>query len=810
MAFDKQKAKKAAKKTAVYGGRTVGDVLALIFKIVGTVILVAVTTVAIFAMIFVLYIQTLEAQMEISLEDFTLDLTSEILEFDHETDQYVVAVPVESGQVRHWVPYEEINRYLIYAAVAFEDRRFYEHRGVDWFRTVGAFYTMFIGDGDIYGASTITQQLIKNLTQQDEVTVRRKILEIFRAMELERLYTKEEILEWYLNVFALGGRINGVGAAAMFYYGVDQSELTLAQSASIVGITQFPSRYNPYLNLEANQRKRDEVLGTMYAQGYITHAQYVEAINEEIVLARVDGATFETPIYTFYQETIINDVTRQLMEEFDLSREAARNWVFHGGLQIYSAIDPRIQAVVDHYYADWSNMPNLLRNTAQSAIIIMDQRTGHIVGMGGRIGEKTGNMEFNMATDARRPPGSAIKPISVFGPAMELGVLRPDDMILDAPVMNQGRPWPQNVTRVWTNDYYNLVRAMSQSTNTVAVRALEMLGVDRSYEFMTNRLHIALVPEDMDRAPLALGQLTHGLTVREITAAFAAFANDGVFTHPVTFTRVLDSNGEVLIDNTIGRQEVAFRPEIAGQMTAMLLDAVNNGTGTNARLSGFDVAGKTGSTENNRDRYFVGYTPHLTAGVWTGFVQNEGSLAGRNPAVDIFHRVMRDAHAAAELPNARFQNLPSLRGNREAGEAIYICSVSGDLATEACRNYVDGPTAELFLGDRDEAPTGNCSVHVLVALCAVTNEPTNDSCPTTRSVGFRVGHIPPRCPIDHDHIEVTPTPPPETPTPTPTPPPETPTPTPDPDELTGSLRALPPTLHGRVGTTQRGRLGKAA
>ena len=753
MAVDKQKAKKIAKSTAVHSGRTVGSVVGLIFKIVGTVLLVGLTTGAIFSMIFALYIRTtLEPQIDITLEEFTLNLTSTIFEFDHEAERYVEAVPVESGEVRHWVPYEEINRYLIYAAVAFEDRRFYEHRGVDWWRTAGAFYEMFIGEGQIYGASTITQQLIKNLTRQDEVTVRRKLLEIFRAMELERLYTKEEILEWYLNVFALGGRINGVGAAAQFYYGVDQSELTLAQAASIVGITQFPSRYNPYLNPEANERKRNEVLRAMYAQGYIAHAQYLEAVAESVVdhLDRVDGSTFEAPIYSFFEETIINDLVRQFVDDLDLSIEAARNRVFFGGLQIYSSMDPRIQGVIDHAFSDWANLP-ILRSPAQSAMVIMDQRTGHIVGMAGGIGEKTQNMVFNRATDAQRPPGSAIKPISVYGPAMELGVLRPADMIEDAPVMLNGRPWPRNVDGVWTYAGQNLVRALSRSTNTVAVRALDRLGVQQSYDFMTEQLHINLDPADAARAPLALGQLTHGLTIREITAAYAAFANSGIFTHPVTYSLVLDANGEVIFDNRIsGHQEVAFRPEIAGQMTAMLLDAVVNGTGRSAMISGMDVAGKTGSTEFNRDRWFAGYTPHLTASVWTGFdVMHAGSLPGNNPAVAIFQRVMRDAHTAAELPPARFQNLPSLRGQSQAVEMVQICLDSHDLATEACINFVTGSRAGPFIGDPDDAPTAHCSYHVLVRVCSDTDLLPNETCPTV-GVGFVAGGGPSgRCEIEH-------------------------------------------------------------
>ena len=755
MAFDKRKAKKIAKATAVHSGRTVSSVVGLAFKIVGTVILLALTTGAVFSMVFALYIRTtLEPQIEgVSLEAFSLGLTSTISEFDHETQQWREAVPLESGQVRHWVPYDEINPHLINAAVAFEDRRFHEHRGVDWYRTVAAFHTMFLGDGDgqMFGASTITQQLIKNLFQEDDVTVRRKIVEIFRAMELERVYTKEEILEWYLNIFALGGRISGVGAAAQFYYGVDQSELTIAQSASIVGITQFPSRFNPFLNLEANQGKRDEVLGVMYNQGFITYAEFNEAINEEIVLNTASGgATFVAAIYTFYQETIINDLLLYFQEEWELTAQAARTMVFYGGLDIRSAVDNRMQTVVDEAFSTTDNLP--IPAGAEAAMIIMDQRTGHILAMGGRVGEKTNNIVLNFATTARRPPGSSIKPISVYGPAMEMGIIRPNDMVLDAPVMDQGRPWPRNAHGSFSNANQNIVRAVSASTNTVAVRVLEMMGVTPAYDFMKNRLHIDLDPADEDRAPLALGQLTHGLTVREITAAYAAFANHGIFTHPVTVAQVFDANGELIIDNiNRPRQEPVYRAEVAGQMTAMLVDAVVNGTGGSARISGFDVAGKTGSTDRWRDRWFAGYTPHVTASVWAGFEEmHAGSLPGNNPAAIIFSRVVRDAQAAAGMEPARFENLPSLSASFEAADHLQICIDSGLLATEACNAYIGGMRSTFFSGAPEDAPTESCGVHVPITVCTATNLIPNTTC-QTHVRGFGVGVTPEGCGEAHQH-----------------------------------------------------------
>lgn len=744
----------AAKKAATISRRTAGNIVGLVLKIFGTAILLALVTAAMFVIILALYIRTtLDPQIDISLDGWAVPRTSFIMEMNHESGEYEEAIPIESGEVRIWVPFDEINPYLIQAAVAFEDRRFFEHRGVDWYRTAGAFYTMFFGSESAYGASTITQQLIKNLTRQDDVTVQRKILEIFRALELERQYSKEEILEWYLNVFALGGRIHGVGAAAQFYYGVDQSELTLAQSASIVGITQFPTRFNPYLNLEYNRQKRDDVLRVMHEQGMITHQQFIQAINEPIILDRADGRTYEMPIYSFSQEMVIRDVLRDLQEELDLSPTAAWNMLYHGGIRIYSAIDPRIQGALDDFFIDRERMPGSLPAGAQAAMVILDHNTGHVVGVAGGIGEKTINFGFNRAVDAQRPLGSAIKPISVFAPALELGAVRPMDRVVDAPIRLHGQNWPQNANRIWSNNEMNIVRALELSTNTIAVRVLQDVGVQNAFDIMTERLHINLHYADNDLAPLALGQLTHGMTVLETTAAFAPFANNGIFSHPTSYTRVVDAYGRILLDRSIAPQEVAFRADIANEMCAILLGAVNNGTGRVARIPNFDVAGKTGTSEGSLDRYFAGSTPLFTAAVWTGFDNNEGRLRGTNPAAVIFRDAFIDVHAAIGVSSARFENLPALVGTTERITPVYICEDSGFLATESCHNDMHGTRVAVFDGDPDDLPTVQCQLHVPITLCEVNYLQPNSSCPTVTR-GILSALMPTIGVCTHDHAPV--------------------------------------------------------
>ena len=630
-------------------GAVVG-VLGTVFRVLGTVLLVLLVTSLLFMCIFAYYVKTcLQPEMDVKLEDFTIQLSSSIL-YQDATGAWQKMCQLSSSENRIWIDYENIPKDIEHAAVAIEDKRFYEHKGVDWYRTTGAFVNMFLGMKNDFGGSTITQQLIKNTTQQDDITVQRKLLEIFQALELEKKYSKEQIMEYYLNKVYFGEGCYGIYTAADTYFGKTPDQLTLAECASIVGITNMPTKYDPFINQEENRKRRIWILHEMYDQGYITKAELDEALEEEPVFVRTENEQKPDVIYSYYAETVINDVIRDLMEQRGLSRDSAKQLVYGGGYQIYSCYDPAIQAVVDDIYL---NMPSNQQFHAsakgqqfESAIVILDPYTGEIKALCGGTGTKDINFGLNRATGSQRPPGSSIKPIATYGPAMELGLITQNTKVNDSPtVVLAGKPdWLPKNSGGGYSGVITIRTALQRSLNTVSAQILDKLTPRTSFDFLREKLGVtSLVDADCDYAPLSLGQLTNGITVREMAQAYSAFVNDGVFTYSRTYSYVTDSEGNVVLENP-ARTITAFQPNTAWNMTDMLYNAVNAGTGSEARLSNMPVGGKTGTTSDNWDRWFVGFTPYYVAAVWTGYDMPEVMNFGGNPASQIWRLVMAPIH----------------------------------------------------------------------------------------------------------------------------------------------------------------------
>jgi len=642
---------KAAADTAAY---TVGGVIRLCFRVIATILLIIITTGLLFACIFAYYVKTsLSTDLDISLSDVSLALSSTIWYKDSD-GQYKELQTLYSKENRKWVEYENIPQYLEYAAVAIEDKRFYKHKGVDWYRTLGAFSNMFLSMKNDFGGSTITQQLIKNVTKYDDITVQRKLLEIFRAMEFEKKYTKEEIMEWYLNVIYLGEGCYGVGTASKMYFGKEVWELSLAECASLIGITNFPTLYSPYNSVENNKERQETILWEMYDQGYIpTYEEYIEAVNEELVFQQGETESRQQPIYSYYTEVVIKDVLNDLVEQKGISMDMAKLLLYSGGYQIYACIDMDVQNQIDGIYRDLTALPQpyvASSQQLQSAIVIMDPYTGDILGLTGGVGEKNGNFILNRATETKRPPGSSIKPISVYGPAFDLGLITQTTLVNDSPdIVLSGTSWyPRNAG----NSYRGITdirQGLVSSLNTVAAQILDKLTPQASYEYLTERLGITSLDPDNDvaYAPLSLGQLTNGLTVREITQAFSSFVNDGVMTYGRTYTHVLDSEGNVVLENT-PKTIVAFKANTAWNIANMLNAAATYGTGWEANLNTMPTAGKTGTTSDDRDRWFVGFTPYYVAGVWTGYDTPEPMRFYGNPAAQIWKKVMSPLHEGLE------------------------------------------------------------------------------------------------------------------------------------------------------------------
>ena len=628
-----------------------------VLGVIGTILLIGVVTALIFVCIFAFYVKTcITPSLDIDLNDFTLNQSS-IIYYKDSNGDYQKLTTVKSSENRIWIDGDQIPQHMKDALVAIEDKRFYTHKGVDWFRTAHAALNMFTG-GSTFGGSTITQQLIKNLTQQDDITVQRKLLEIFQALDLEKNYDKDEILEYYLNAVYFGEGCYGVQTAAQTYFGKDAKDLSVAEAASIVGITNLPTYYDPFYSVENNKERQENVLREMYKQGYLKKAEYEEAKNEELDFVRGENSPSSSNVYSYYEEVVLSDVIGDLAEAKGISRNAASQLVHNAGYEIYACIDKDIQAKVDAIYTDPEKLPKTYGSTKsqlQSAIVIIDQATGEIKALRGGTGDKTINYGLNRATGTTRPPGSSIKPIAVYGPAVEYGLISPSTLVLDKDekhVQLTHTSWYPKNSPPGYDGIITITTALQKSKNTVAAQIVDKLTPSASLEFLRSRLGVtSLIDSDADYAAMALGEPHYGITVREMAQAYTALANDGVFTYSRTYTMVKDRTGKIILDNQPQTIQ-AFSQDTARTMTYMLNNAATYGTGSESRLSNMPVAGKTGTTTSNRDRWFCGYTPYYTCAVWTGYDTPERMSFSGNPATQIWQKVMSAVHS--DLPRKEF------------------------------------------------------------------------------------------------------------------------------------------------------------
>ena len=715
-------------------------------KVFGTMVLVLFLTTLIFACLFALYVKNnLSAQVD-SIDGFTLDQTSVIYYEDPKTGQDVVLRKLYGGANRTWVKYEDIPKNLIHACIAIEDKRFEDHQGVDWVTTLKACVKMFLGRGEA-GGSTITQQLVKNITGRDEVTVRRKLVEIFSALELEKKYTKKQIMELYLNVIALGENCEGVESASQVYFGKSVSELDLAECAALIGITNNPSIYDPYINADKNKERQVIILDQMLEQKYITQEQHDTAVAEELVLHNASGeASGDEDYYSYFEDQVINDVVRDLSEKTGYDQTIVRKMLMTGGYKIYSTLNPDVQAAVEEVYQNLDNIPNTASSQQlQSGIVIIDNKTGDVVAVAGGVGEKQGSLILNRATQSYLSPGSTIKPVSVYAPALELGLITPATVMDDTPYsFTDARHWPKNSDSIYRG-LMNINEAVGLSINTIPVKLVAQMTPEYSFEFAKEKMGLSTLVSsyvnaagdtfsDVDLAPLAMGGLTKGVTVKAMAQAYATFANEGVYREARTYTKVVDSDGKVVLDNT-QQSHVAMKDMTAWYITYMLENTVESGTGTAAQIANMTVAGKTGTTTSDFDRWFAGYTPYYTGVVWCGYDDPEEVVltdSSTNPAIVLWQKVMEQVHDG--LANKEFNKPTNV-------VECTVCRDSGLLMTDACREDPRGSravTVELSLYD---VLTQNCDVHKEVEICGASGHVVNEYCKqvegnTTKTVGL--------------------------------------------------------------------------
>lgn len=653
-----------------------------------------------------------ETAVEIS-KGLGLNLNSFIYAKESDSDEYTLYETIKGKENREWVDSDKIPDTLKNAVVAIEDERFYKHHGVDWVRTIGAVKGWLLG-GTQYGGSTITQQLIKNITANNDYSVKRKVNEIFRAFALEKeIDDKDRILVMYLNTIYLGYNSYGVQTAAMQYFDKDVSQLDLAESAVLAGLTNNPSIYDVYNHPEKVKERQETILAQMLDQKMISQEEYEAAVAEELNYRPYEEYQQEIKsTYSYFTDEVIKDVINDLMTEKGYSRLVAENMVYSGGLNIYATIDTKVQNALDEVWANADNFPNTEKygEIPQSAMVITDKQ-GDIVGIAGGRGEKTSSRGFSYASDARRQPGSSIKPLATYGPAMDAGIATPDTMVYDRALIQdeEGNPWPMNDGKYPTGRAMTVKEGMTRSLNTISAQLLKQLTPQKSYEFMTQQLGFKLVDSrtnedgtvqsDIDLAPLALGALTDGVTVREMAGGFSTFINDGVYGGTRTYTKVTDSEGNTIMENTPNTDKGFTNVRTAYYMLDCLQNVTAHGTAYGIQLDGVEIGGKTGTTTSNTDIWFCGITPKYSGAVWVGYEHNYrlDGLYGRN-AAEIWLAVMQKVHAGDS--GLVFDSHP------QDFEEVTYCMDTGLLASGACRAAGRAATGRFW---KDKVPTETCS-----------------------------------------------------------------------------------------------------
>lgn len=608
------------------------SVIKKIFKTLGsflaTFAMVGVITGCIVGSILTVYVlQSLSAEDPIDLDAVELGYATKIYVTDQDTGQ-----PKEIQQLytsesnRIPVAYEDISPNVRNAIIAVEDKRFMEHPGVDWRRSIAALLAYLNIGSTRGGGSTIHQQLIKNITGDDAYRVDRKVQEVFRAIHLAQDYSKERVLEAYLNVVPFGAGTNGIESAAQTYFGKSASDLSLAESASIVGITQYPGLYNPFVNPAKNKERQIYVLSEMLKQGMITQEEHDQAVEAPLNFQKKQHAERLSVTQSYFVDHVIEEVIDGLMDKFDYERAEAARDLYGSGYHIYATVDERIQTILEDYYVDVDNFPKVLvggKEYPQSAAVILDPHSGEIKGLVGGRGEKRSARTFNRATMGKRSPGSTFKPIGPYALAFEYDRLYWSTVIEDSPI-NPDEPEHEWYPRNYYEEYLGSVDvayAIARSVNTVAVKVGQLVTPQSIYDFLYNDLEIhSLVETDIDIAPMALGSTTYGVTPLELAGAFQMFANGGYYITPHAFTHVLDSDGKIVLEANATPRRV-LSEDTAVLMNKLLQGVVTGAGGTahTAQIPGMPTAGKTGTSDKNLDQWFVGFTPYYVCEVWLGY-----------------------------------------------------------------------------------------------------------------------------------------------------------------------------------------------
>lgn len=651
---------------------------------------------------------------KINLEEYkeNQDQTTIIYAYDS-NNEAVELTRLYGEQNRVWVTYSTnpdesvIPQNLANAYIALEDKRFPDHDGVDWFRTFSAVFH----DGGSTGGSTLTQQLIKNLTGENKRTINRKFYEILMALNLEKNVSKETVLEAYMNTVYMSHGCYGVQTAAEKYFGKNVQDLNLAECASLAAITKAPSSNDPLLHPDKNRTRQLYCLDMMLEEGMITQEEHDEAVNYKMVFTNSEDyvpsgdlasqqTQTETKIQSYYVDYVIQSVIQDLMDKYGYTRSQASSMIYSGGLRIYSAVDMDIQEAMETVYVNKISFPkyNKKIDDAQSAMTIMDY-SGRIVGMVGGAGEKTENRGLNRAANSYRQPGSSIKPLTIYAPAIEKKYVTWSTRVRNYGIPNyytdgkNGGYGPVN----YGNDpgspdsYVNVQKAICKSYNTVPAQILRQMGYQKSFDFATQKFRLSTLvdPTDINASSLAVGGTYKGVSTLQMAAAYASFGNGGKYFEPYCYYKVTNSTGtEVLLqhDKTDGDQIMgADTADIMNKLLqTVVTDAAGQGTMRNYALKNSVLFAKTGTTTDDYDRWVIGGTPYYVAAVWFGcdIQKSLSNYVSGNPSAKIFDEVMNRIHKNLERKD--------FETHSPIVEQHAYCTATGLLASDSCPSKAMG------------------------------------------------------------------------------------------------------------------------
>jgi len=728
----------------------------------------------------------------------------------YDSDENEIQTLSSAGANRTYVTIDQIPKDLQHAFIAIEDERFYEHNGIDM-RGILRAASITLSSGEMsQGASTITQQLLKNnvfnaFNESTIEKIKRKVQEQYLAIKLETVMSKDSILENYLNTINLGNGYYGVQAAARGYFNKDVSELSISECAVIASITKSPTGLNPIRHADRNKDRQSQVLLNMKEQEYISQEEYDEAVSDD-VYARLEGielAGTSTTTYSYFVDELINQLTSDLMSQKGYTEAQATSLIYRGGLQVYSTQDTMMQQVADDVINDLGNyndnthfsinyaltikqtdgsfsyyshnsMANWYTKTLgdtsfsltmtdedaarsyveaykqellkeggeiyaetltftiqpQISFTVMDQTNGHVKVMVGGRGDKTLNRSLNRASnDIARQPGSSIKPLAVYGPALDTGTYSLASAIDDAPYYYSGTD-AKLVTNFTKGEYRGLMtlrEALTVSQNVPAVKILSKLTPQVGYNYLEKFGISTLVAingaHDVVQS-LALGGMTRGVSNIDMCSAYAAIANKGTYTKPIYYTKVLDSEGNIIIDNSVPETHKVLNENSDWLLIQGLRSVATDGTARTANFSSQPVAGKTGTTQFDSDRWFCGFTPYYTAVIWAGYDDNSKELGNVVNHNVIWRTIMQTIHENLNLPTGSYEQ-PS--GIVEAA----VCSKSGLLPVEGlCDQDPEGNCVITEYFTEDTVPTEYCTTHVNVSICNESGDIATSGCPS--------------------------------------------------------------------------------